>query len=400
MPDLQPLTSAEQNFVQEHAQAEPTKLLLQQHRYPGLDVPRLVHYIQARQKVKSKLPFWYQNLQVIYPSFLSLEQSSSELTARYKANLGQGQVLVDLTGGFGIDSYYFAQRFEQVHYVEQNPELTAIAAHNAKILGATNIQFHAGSAADFLKNFSGQADCIYLDPARRGSANQKLHFLTDCEPDVLQMLPLLFEKANQILIKTSPMLDIEQARQQLGQVSTITVVAVDNECKEVLYQLDKNAPPEPQYVAVNLHATKTETAFQFKKSDEEAAAIIYSEPQKFIYEPNTAILKAGGFKSVAQQYRVNKLHRNSHLYTSETLLLEFPGRVFSCQAVCKYQKKAILPYLTAKKANITVRNFPEPVASIRKKLGLQEGGDQYLLATTDVHQKPVILVCEKVTLSR
>ncbi|RDC64810.1 THUMP-like domain-containing protein [Adhaeribacter pallidiroseus] len=396
MPDLQPLTSAEQEFVQEHAQADPAKLLLQQHRFKGLEVPRLVHYIQARQKVKNKLPLWHQNLQIIYPPVLSLEQSSSEITARYKANLGRGRVLIDLTGGLGIDSFYFAQQFAQVHYVEQNPELTAIARHNATVLGATNMQFHAGLATDFLKNFTGKADCIYLDPARRGSANQKLHFLSDCEPDVLQLLPLLFQKADHVLLKTSPMLDIEQARQQLGQVSSIIVVAVDNECKEVLYLLDKNAPPEPDYKAVNLHASKEEATLKFKKTEEETATITYSEPQAFIYEPNTAILKAGGFKSVAHQYHVNKLHRNSHLYTSETLLPEFPGRVFSCQAVCKYQKKAILPYLAAKKANITVRNFPDSVAAIRKKLGLPEGGDQYLFATTDVHQKPIILVCEKV----
>ena len=396
MPDYQPLTSVEQEFVREHAQADPTQLLLQQHRYKGLDVPRLVHYIQARQKVKSKLPLWYQNLAIIYPPVLSLEQSSSEITARYKANFVSGQVLIDLTGGFGIDSFYFAQQFAQVHYVEQNPELTAIVAYNATVLNTTNIQFHAQTATDFLKNFAGKADCIYLDPARRGSANQKLHFLADCEPDILQLLPLLFEKADQILIKTSPMLDIEQARQQLSQVSTITVVAVDNECKEVLYHLNKNAPPEPDYVAVNLRAIKAEITFKFKKSAEETATITYSEPQQFIYEPNTAILKAGGFKSVAQQFGINKLHRNSHLYTSETLVIDFPGRVFTCRAVCKYQKKDILPHLSAKKANITVRNFPEPVTAIRKKLGLQEGGDQYLLATTDVHQKPVILICEKV----
>ncbi len=396
MLDLQPLTTAEQEFVQEHAQADPAKLLLQQHRFQGLDVPRLVHYIQARQKVKLKLPLWHQNLQIVYPPFLSLEQSSSASTARYKANLIHGQVLIDLTGGFGIDSFYFAQRFEQVHYVEQNRELTAIAAYNATILGATNIQFHANEAAAFLKNFTGRADCIYLDPARRGSANQKLHFLTDCEPDVLPLLPLLFRKADQVLLKTSPMLDIEQARQQLGQVSSITVVAVANECKEVLYQLAENAPPEPDYTAVNLHAAKAEAILTFKKSAEETAAITCSEPQRFIYEPNAAILKVGGFKSVAQQFGVDKLHPNSHLYTSKTLVANFPGRVFRCRAVCKYQKKDILPYLPAKKANITVRNFPEPVAAIRKKLGLQEGGDQYLFATTSVHQKPIILVCEKV----
>ncbi|MDQ3291911.1 MAG: hypothetical protein M3Q05_11550, partial [Bacteroidota bacterium] len=161
MPDIQPLTPVEQEFIQEHAQAEPAQLLLQQNRYRGLDVPKLVHYIQARQKVRNKLHIWYKCLGIVYPPTLSLEQSSSELTAQYKANLVSGNTLVDLTGGFGIDSYYFAQRFGQVHYVEQNPELTAIAAYNARLLGNTNIQFHNATATDFLQTFAGKADCIY-----------------------------------------------------------------------------------------------------------------------------------------------------------------------------------------------------------------------------------------------
>ncbi|MDQ4141669.1 MAG: class I SAM-dependent methyltransferase [Bacteroidota bacterium] len=395
MPDIQSLTPVEQEFIKEHAQAEPAQLLLQKNRYRGLDVPKLVHYIQARQKVRYKLPQWYNCLDIVYPTVLSLEQSSSELTAQYKAGLVSGNTLIDLTGGFGIDSFFFAQHFAQVHYVEQNPELTAIAAYNAGLLGNSNIQFHNALAADFLKDFNGKADCIYLDPARRGTANQKLHFLSDCEPDVLDLLPLLFQKANQVLLKTSPMLDIEQARQQLSKVSKILVVAVDNECKEVLYLVSENAPPEPTYEAVNLHSQKEATIFRFNKSGEETATITYSEPQPYIYEPNTAILKAGGFKSVAEQYELNKLHRNSHLYTSHKLISDFPGRIFKCLAVSKYQKKEVLAYLPEKKANITVRNFPEPVAAIRKKLGLQEGGNIYLLATTDVHQKAIILVCEK-----
>ncbi|PSR54517.1 hypothetical protein AHMF7605_13855 [Adhaeribacter arboris] len=395
IPELQALTPAEQEFVQEYAQADPATLLLQQHRYRGLAIPKLVHYIQARQKVKHKLPLWYQCLDIVYPPTLSLEQSSSELTAQYKAGLVTGKVLIDLTGGFGIDSFFFAQNFAQVHYVEQNPELTAIAAYNARLLGNTNIQFHNDSAAEYLQAFTGQVDWIYLDPARRSTANQKLHFLSDCEPDVLELLSLLFQKTEQVLLKTSPMLDIEQARQQLSKVSKIIVVAVENECKEVLYLLNEKAPPEPDLEAVNLYAQKEPTIFRFSKSGEEAASITYSEPLPYIYEPNTAILKAGGFKSVAQQYKLNKLHRNSHLYTSENLILDFPGRIFKCLAVSKYQKKEILNYLPEKKANITVRNFPEPVAAIRKKLELQEGGSVYLLATTDIHQKPIILVCEK-----
>ena len=395
MSEWKPLTANEQEFVTKYALSEPAQLMLQRKRFPNLDIPKLVHYIQARQKIRHKLPEWYHHLGIVYPPILSLEQSSSEVTAKYKAGLVHGETLIDLTGGFGIDSFYFSKSFAAVHYVEQNPELTAIATRNARVLGAANIEFHNNDALNFLTKFDGLADCIYLDPARRDNINQKVHALTDCEPNVLELLPLLLQKAKQVLLKASPMLDIEQARQQLKHVCQIIVVAVDNECKEVLYLLQKDYPNELIYEAVNLQPAKENQLFRFQKLEEEETNIIYSKPQQYIYEPNTAVLKAGGFKSVAQQFGVNKLHRNSHLYTSEVFVPDFPGRLFTCKAVCRYNKKEVLALISGSKANITVRNFPEPVAAIRKKLGLQEGGNFYLLATTDIHQKPVILVCEK-----
>ncbi len=388
-------SAAEKQYLLDNQDKDPATLMLQARRYPDLPVAWLAAQIQARKKIKNKLPTWYQEPDIIYPPLLSTEQSSSEVTAQYKARQVSGRLLIDLTGGLGVDSFYFAQAVDEVIYVERLPELTQIAAHNAHLLGAANLTFVAEEATLFLESFTGLADWIYLDPARRGQANQKLHFLTDCEPDVLQLLPKLLTKARRILLKTSPMLDIAQARQALGHVARILVIAAENECKEVLYVLESNAPAEPLYEAVNLHPAKPAQVLAFTKADEEALVIPYSEPQTYIYEPNAAILKAGGFKTVAHQYQVSKLHRNSHLYTSELLVPGFPGRVFSCRAVCRYQKKEILAHLPESKANITVRNFPEPVAAIRKKLSLAEGGKDYLFATTDVHQKPIILVCEK-----
>ena len=388
-------SAAEKQYLLDNQDKDPATLMLQAGRYPDLPVAGLAAQIQARQKIKNKLPTWYQEPGIIYPLLVSTEQSSSEVTARYKASLVSGQLLIDLTGGLGIDSFYFAQSVKEIIYVERSSELTQIAAHNARLLGATNLNFVTEEAAVFLESFTGLADWIYLDPARRSQANQKLHFLEDCEPDVLQIMPQLLAKARRILLKTSPMLDIAQARQQLGNVARIMVVATENECKEVLYVLESNPPAEPLYEAVNLHSTKPAQVLAFTRPDEEALIIPYAEPQTYIYEPNAAILKAGGFKSVAHQYQVNKLHRNSHLYTSELLVPDFPGRAFICRAVCRYQKKEILAHLPEKKANITVRNFPEPVAAIRKKLSLAEGGNYYLFATTDLHQKPVVLLCEK-----
>ncbi|WP_026461752.1 THUMP-like domain-containing protein [Adhaeribacter aquaticus] len=383
-------------YLTENADKDAAALMLQASRYPELPIPKLVQHIQARQKVKDKLPTWYNNVEIRYPATLSVEQSSSEKTAAYKAKLVSGSTLIDLTGGFGIDSYFFSQEFKHVIYVERNPELVQVATHNAQVLSATNIQFYAADASHFLKNYIGKADFIYLDPARRDSSNNKVHLLEDCEPDVLKLLPLLFEKASQVFLKTSPMLDISQAVQNLKQVERIYVVAVENECKEVLYLLSNQVNLNPEISAINLLGTGKDQSFKYNREQEENAQVNYSEPLTYIYEPNTAILKSGGFKALAQEYKVNKLHRNSHLYTSETLRADFPGRIFVLKAISRLHKKELLSYLPDGKANITVRNFTNTVAEIRKKTGIKEGGTIYLLATTDLHQKSIILVCEKV----
>ncbi|WP_299822717.1 hypothetical protein [uncultured Pontibacter sp.] len=391
-------TPEEKQFIQKHLHQAPATLMLQASRYPQLPVLELVQQIQARQKAAAKLPLWAQNPDVVFPVTLSVEQSSSEPTAAFKASLVTGNLLIDLTGGFGVDSLYFAKQFKQVIHLEQNQELQEIAAYNFNLLGAANIQSMHATAEAFLQHYTGKADVIYLDPARRGGRDEKLHLLQDCEPDVLHLLPLLFEKAEAVLLKTSPMLDIDQALEQLKHVHQLWVVAVQNEVKEVLYLLQANAPA-PDAVkrnAVNLSPQAASQTLSFTRTAEEAASPVYTDPQEFVYEPNAAILKAGAFRFLSQQYKLNKLHPNSHLYTSAVLVPDFPGRSFRCTAVCRYNKKELMRYLPAKKANVTVRNFPEPVAEIRRKTGIKEGGDIYLFFTTDMHQKPVVLVCSKV----
>lgn len=396
MRQLTPLTLPEKEFVVQNAQTGVAQLLLQKHRYPQLDVPKLVQYVEARQKIQYKLPTWYQNLNVIYPPNLSLEQSSSEITAGFKANLVAGNLLIDLTGGFGIDSFFLAQKVKEVIYLDRNPDLALVAAHNAQLLGAGNLTFYTGEAATFLETFAGTADWIYLDPARRNNQNQKVYRLQDCEPDIVGLLPLLNAKGKNILLKTSPMLDINQAVQALQQVCKIWVVAVENEVKEVLYHLTSPTPRPLTIATHNLVPARANQYFEFVYAEEENTSISYSLPLTYIYEPNAALMKAGGFKSVAKAYRLHKLHRNSHLYTAEALQPAFPGRVFRLISSSRYQKKELLAQIPEKKANITVRNFPETVAQIRAKTGLKEGGHLYLFATTDLNQKPVILICEKV----
>jgi precorrin-6B methylase 2 len=385
-------------YLLAHENEDLNRLLLQASRYPHLPVPLLVQHIRARQKIKNKLPTWYQHPQVRYPAMVSVEQSSSEKTAAFKAELVSGNLLLDLTGGLGLDSFFFSDKFKKVIYLERQPELVEIAAHNAQVLGNTNIEFRQGEASAFLDDFTSQADWIYLDPARRDEANRKVFNLTDCEPDVVQLLPKLLAKGKNILIKTSPMLDISQALGQLESVQKVYVVAVDNECKEVLYHVAASENPNLQVETINLSAGVSKQTFTFDYAAEENAPVTYTLPQTYIYEPNAAILKAGGFKSLAKYYGLNKLHRNSHLYTSEGLVPDFPGRIFKLRTISRYQKKELACHLPDSKANITVRNFPDSVAAIRKKTGLKEGGDIYLFATTDLNAKPIILICEKVLL--
>lgn len=390
-------TTQEKAFIQEHQQHDVAQLMLQARRYPGLPVQALVQQIQARQKAKLKLPTWVANPDVIFPVALSVEQSSSEATAEFKAGLVQGQLLVDLTGGFGVDSLYFARRFEQVLHVEQNVELQQAAAYNFGLLGAANVKSLHTTAEAFLGQFKDKADIFYLDPARRGEHAQKLHLLQDCEPDILRLLPQLLAKADAVLLKTSPMLDIEQALQELAHVSKVWVVALQNEVKEVLYLLQPQAPapPDAQRNAVNLVPGAPTQELTFTKAQEDAAEPTYADPQKYIYEPNAAILKAGAYRYLAQHLGLQKLHPNSHLYTSSQQLSHFPGRSFHCLHVSRYNKKELLRLVPGKKANITIRNFPESVAGIRKKTGLKEGGNIYLFCTTDMHQKPIVLHCQK-----
>jgi hypothetical protein len=387
----------ERQYIEEHQHQEAALLMLQAGRYPHLPVQELVQQIQARQKAAQKLPTWVQHPEVVFPVAVSVEQSSSEAAAAFKASLVSGELLVDLTGGFGVDSFYFARHFCRVVHVEQNPELQEIAQYNFRVLQAQNIQSICTTAENFLTDFGGKADYIYIDPARRGGSNEKLHLLQVCEPDVLRLLPLLFSKSKAVLLKSSPMLDIDLALEQLQHTTKLWVVAVQNEVKEVLYLLQPDAPkPEQvQRTAMNLLVNGDTQQLSFCKADEEAAQVSFADPGEFIYEPNAAILKAGAYRYLSQHLQLNKLHPNSHLYTSASLVPGFPGRSFRCVGVSRYNKKELLRQLPGRQANITVRNFPESVANIRKKTSIREGGAIYLFFTTDMHQKPIVLLCQK-----
>ncbi|SHK28610.1 THUMP-like domain-containing protein [Hymenobacter psychrotolerans] len=393
-----PLPAASRQYVSDHLHDDPAQLALQARRYPGLPVPELVRQIQARQKARPKVPAWADNPDLIFPPALSVEQASSARTAAFKASLVSGQRLVDLTGGFGVDVSCFAEQVAEVHYVERNAALADVVRFNLTQLGIGNVQYHAMDAVNFLRNTPDTFDWIYLDPARRDTASRKIFRLQDCEPDVLRLLPLLLHKGRRVLLKTSPMLDIEQAILELRQVRRLWVVAVDNECKEVLYELGPEPAIDPERHTVNLRRDGTQQEFRLNRAREARAIPRYAEPQQYLYEPNVAVLKAGGFRSIGTAFELLKLHQHSHLYTSDVLRADFPGRIFRIRAVEKYDGAALKAHLGPDaRAHVTTRNFPDTVADFRQRTGIREGGEIYLFATTNLEGKLMVLVCEKNT---
>jgi hypothetical protein len=393
-----PLPEAARRYVAAHLHDDPAHLALQARRHPHLPVPDLVRQIQARQKARVKLPTWADNQELIFPPALSVEQASSERTATYKAALVAGASrLADLTGGFGADAAHFAAVVPHVDYVERNAELAAVVTYNLGQLGIANVTTHAADAAAFLRASDEQYDWLFLDPARRDQRGGKTFRLADCEPDVPRLLPLLLRHAPRILLKTSPMLDIELAIQELKHVRRLWVIAVDNEVKEVLYELGEEPAIDPERLAVNLRRDGSQHEFRVNRAREARAIPRYAEAQQYLYEPNAAILKAGAFKSIGTAFELLKLQQHSHLYTSQELRADFPGRIFRILATEKADGPSLKKFLGPEgRAHVTTRNFPESVADFRRRTGIREGGEIYLFATTDLCGRLVVLVCEKV----
>lgn len=381
------------NFVNKHRNDDVRTLALHAARYPNVDMHEAATQIEGWQHACAKLPEWAAVDGIIYPPRISMEQCSSSPTALYKASLMNGETFADLTGGFGIDSSYISKKFSKAFYIERNERLCAVATHNFSLLGLEHIEIINGNCEDVLQTLPS-CDWIFLDPARRDGAGKKVVALADCEPDVAALRTLLLQKARRVMIKCSPMLDITAACRQLGSVAQVHVVAVNNECKELLFVLTSELVAAPLVRCVNI-AGGTMQEFSFCMDDAHEAAFAV-EVGNFLYEPNAAIQKAGCPSSLASAYGVQKLHPNSNLYTSSVAVENFPGRSFRVTAVSGFSKGEIKNLLgDLKRANVTVRNFPETVQQLRKRLKLSEGGDVYLFATTLADGRKVLVRCEK-----
>lgn len=394
-----------QLFIREHSSDDVRALALQAKKYPDIDMPTAITQIAGRQVAAEKIPSWREMEEIWYPKHLSLEQCSSETTARYKARLFQGDSLTDLTGGFGIDCSFLAAGFKSATYVERQEELCEIAAHNFPILNLSHINVRNEDGVAYLQTMS-PVDCIFLDPARRNEHGGKTVAISDCEPDVAGLEELLLSKAKRIMVKLSPMLDLSLALKELKHTQEVHILSVNNECKELLLLLGQEAPTEqapPEEIPIrcaNLFTkgAQEEQHFAFTRGQEQHSQCTYTDSLgDYLYEPNASLLKAGAFRSVAAAYSVRKLHPNSHLYTSDTFIENFPGRIFRIVNQCSFNRKEAKESLAdLKKANVTVRNFPATVAELRKRLHLTEGGDTYLFASTLNDGRKVIIRCEKV----
>lgn len=386
------LSTVVQNYITQKSTESLEKVAFQKHPFPDLDKVFLMQQIEGKQKVKQKLPTWFDATKILYPTKLSIEQTSSETTAAYKASLVNSGTLCDLSGGFGVDSYYFSKNCQSVVHCEIQPDLSAIVAHNNQILEAKNIVCKTGNSTDILNEYD-HFDTIYIDPARRSSTQQKIFLLKDCEPNVIDLLDFYFTKANTLLIKTSPILDLSAGIEALSNVVAIHIVAVQNEVKELLWVLKKEAKNSIQVITKNFKSETIET-FAFD-SDSETEEIVYDLPKKYIYEPNAAVMKSSGFQDLATQYNLSKLHPHSHLFTADANK-NFCGRVFEVQNTFVYQKKDMKLLVENQKMNVAIRNFPETVAVLRKKWKIKEGGDLYAFFTTNMNGEKIVLLCKKI----
>lgn len=392
------LTPSIADFIKKHADDDVRKLALCKNSISGDELKFALQQIEGRQKAKQKLTSWASNENIIFPVKLSMEQCSSEQTAKYKQSIaGVGKLMADLTGGFGIDFFYISKNYQQAYYVEMNKELCEIARHNFDILDK-GCEVCNTNANDFLTEHQNQTfDLLYIDPARRDANGRKTVAPSDCLPDLTQMQTILRNQSKKVIVKYSPMLDIQTAIKELDGISGIYVISVNNECKELLLIQDflkKDSPIKVTCTNINKEVIE-EFSFSYEE-EKESPVEIASSIGNYIYEPNSSIMKAGAYRTITKEWSIKPLEINSHLYTSDNLIDGFQGRKFKVLGTCKLNKKDFgNQFPNINQANISVRNCPFKPDEIRKKLKLKEGGDFYIFATTLSDKSIVIIGCKK-----
>jgi hypothetical protein len=392
--DIQLLNPEIQIYINSQLGVDVSKLALQKNPFPDVNWISILNQIVAKSKAKDKLPTYYSTDNIIYPSKISIEQTSSEITALYKSEIVFGEELIDLTGGFGVDCLFFSKKIKKVIHCEIDDQLSAIVDYNFKQFKIENVKCIAGDSFEILSYLHHKLDWIYIDPSRRNDQKGKVFMLKDCLPNVPELLTFYFSKSNNILIKTAPLLDISAGLLELTNVKCIHIVAVDNEVKELLWELQNDFKSNPKIKTINI-AKYNREIFEFELNSNEDLPLL-ELPKNYLYEPNSAIMKSGGFDKIGINYKLGKVHSHSHLYTSEKRI-EFPGRVFEIKKIFPYSKKKMKSNLESTKANITTRNFPDSVEDIRKKWKIKDGGSTYCFFTTDMNNDKIVLICSKIS---
>lgn len=441
------------DFIRQHQEEDVRQLAFLGSKYPDVDMPFALDQIRGRQMARTKLPRWANIDGIIYPPHISMEQCSSEVTAMYKAELAARLVknnqrntrighslgkinFLDMTGGFGVDfSYIAAQLGVQSMYVERQAHLCEAAKENFDRLGLKNITVLHGDGVEILHRLEKPLQLIFIDPARRDDAGNKVVSLQDCTPDVTLLQDEMLEKSDFVIIKLSPMLDWHRAVSELKQVREVHIVSIGNECKELLLVLSSSlgdkAKSSTEVDEAHVSETDDETShlkvycindnqvMSYDESDKSVVSIASgiecgivelekcsseenelsqdSSKPLYLYEPNASLMKAGCFGAISSRYGVKMLEKNSHLFISDKPVHDFPGRAFRIKAVSSFNKKELKRQLSGvTKANIATRNFPLSVAELRKRFKLKDGGDTYIFATTLSDESHVLFICEKV----
>ena len=384
-----------EEFIKQHRNENPLSLALKK-APEGIDLQWCLRQIEGYGIAKKKLPEWTKTDNIWFPPRLSMEQCSSETTARYKQAIAERlgcKVLIDLTGGFGIDFSYMARNMENAFYIEQQEVLCNIASHNFPLMGLQNIKIYNTACEEFWNQYVSDSttaekqrekSLIYLDPARRNNKGEKVFSINDCTPDVTLLQDRLLENSAYIMLKLSPMLDIAQARRQLKDISEIHIVSVKGECKELIFVMSKDSDRQ-HYYCVNLETDEAPFTSDISATTEQAEIALPSEITEgaFLFEPNASIMKAGVQNAFARRYNLKKLHPMSNLFLGKEPIQNIPARQFIIERMSDFQKGNLKSFMQdIRQANLTIRNFPSTVEDLKKRLKIKDGGNIYLFATT------------------
>ena len=387
------------DFIQEHMNDDTAELLLAARKYLGIDVPFAVEQIEARRRLKGKLPEWYGNADLIMGGRVPAEQCSSEQTARYKRSIIEGQSLCDMTGGMGVDFWYMSEGMERAIYTERSEWLCEVAKHNFQVLQTLRPEYVI-RCGDGRKLPIPSVDVIYLDPARRAGDGSRVYAMEECEPNIVEWQDELLAHAQMVLVKLSPMVDLTDVMRKLKGVTEVHIVAVKNECKEVLVKQAYALGDFPHAECVTMHCVdfvgEKVIHYTTKFPDEMDVLVSAGGVKHYLYEPDVTLMKAQAFGSLCHRFNVRQLEIGTHLMTSDEFIPDFPGRIFEVEEKIPFSSKVLKGLKKAiSQANMATRNFVLTADELRKKTGIKDGGEVYLFGAKVKDVGQMLLKCRK-----